>query len=98
MVDPQQSMLNRLLNQQIENQRLSAWSLPDNPFGVGYGWHIKWTKLDGSIERFSVEGAPSLEEAQRQVEEWATRNGWTPPKWWQWWRWRDTKRRRIKIP
>lgn len=81
MIDPQQS----LINQHIENQRLI-----DHPVYNGFGWHIKWTKIDGSVETFAVDGADSVSAAQEKAIKWAARNGWTPPKWWQWWRRRDT--------
>lgn len=61
----------------------------DGPFAgkpIGYGYRIKWG--DNS---FAVQGQPSPEEAKAMCIEWATKHGWTPPKWWQFWRWGDTK-------
>jgi len=53
---------------------------------TGYGYHIKW-----GWSSFAVRGQPSYEEAKRKCIEWATKHGWTPPKWWQFWRWNDTR-------
>jgi hypothetical protein len=53
---------------------------------ITYGFTIKW-----GHNSFGVSNQPTAEEAQRVCIEWATKHGWTPPKWWQWWRWGDTK-------
>lgn len=56
-----------------------------------YGQTIKWTQWDGTKHAFTVSECESWEEARAIVVEWATERGWTPPKWWQFWRWGDTR-------
>lgn len=56
-----------------------------------YGQTIRWTRFDGTVTTFGVTDCDSFEEARRKAVEWAESAGWTPPKWWQFWRWHDTK-------
>jgi len=46
---------------------------------------IKWGHASFTVRN------QSYAEAKRQCVEWAQKHGWTPPKWWQWWRWKDTR-------
>jgi hypothetical protein len=67
---------------------------PDNePQREREGTHsatIEWTDRDGSSGVLTVSGCNSPAEAWKEVEECARNMGWTPPKWWQWWRINDT--------
>jgi hypothetical protein len=58
--------------------------------GVTYGVTIRWTDRNGQ-QSCGVDGCETREEAWEQAEGFARRGGWTPPKWWQWWRWHDTR-------
>ena len=61
----------------------------DNPY-PSWGFEIKWTKRDGVISIASTKGHPNEESARLQALENAKNFGWTPPKWWEYWRWNDT--------
>jgi hypothetical protein len=52
----------------------------------GWGYTIRW-----GDQTFAIKGCESAEEAKAKCVKWVTDNGWTPPKWWQWWRWDDTR-------
>ncbi len=59
-----------------------------------YGYSIHWTQFDGTKQRVSAEWFDTLEEMERErAEAFKTlkKVGWTPPRWWQWWRWNDTR-------
>jgi hypothetical protein len=58
-----------------------------------YVQEIKWTIKPGHTKSISVEGneGQSLESVQAMAAAYAKQWGWTPPKWWQWWRWNDTR-------
>lgn len=58
---------------------------------MSHGISITQTSLDGTVQTWSVDGQPTREEAQRICIEAAIEGGWTPPRWWQWWRWGDTR-------
>lgn len=55
-----------------------------------YGQTIRWTNFDGSVEEITVSKCASAEEAYDMAIINAQVNGWTPPRWWQFWRWSDT--------
>jgi hypothetical protein len=61
---------------------------------ISYGQTIRWTDFDGTISRITNSGYDSADEARHEAIERARELGWTPPKWWQFWRWDDT---RIKL-
>lgn len=48
----------------------------------------KETWPDGTITTLWITECPSRADADTA----ALRIGWTPPRWWQWWRWSDTPR------
>lgn len=54
-----------------------------------------WTGFDGISSTVSVEWKDSMEEAFNATLEFARELGWTPPRWWQWWRWRDQPRSEV---
>jgi hypothetical protein len=60
--------------------------------GTSHGFTIQQTRIDGTSAAWSVSGCGSPEEARQKAVEWAQRDGWHPPKWWQWWRWNDQPR------
>src|SRR5688500_1268034 len=62
-----------------------------SPNRVIYGFTIKWTDFDGSRHEVASTGFHSGLDARRSVIGAARQAGWTPPRWWQWWRWNDTR-------
>lgn len=56
-----------------------------------YGFVITWTDYGGNETTAEVGGRETLEDAINDCRESAEHFGWTPPKWWQWWRWGDTR-------
>jgi hypothetical protein len=58
---------------------------------IKYGQEITWTSITGDKARVSVDGGDLPEEAVAEAIKLAKRYGWTPPKWWQFWRWSDTR-------
>lgn len=56
-----------------------------------YGQTIRWTELNGTKSTVSVENCPTRQEALQSALRSAKAFGWTEPKWWQWWRWEDTR-------
>ena len=51
---------------------------------------IVWNDRGGRNE-LSVTSNHSYDAALEGVWRIARGMGWTPPKWWQWWRWRDSR-------
>lgn len=58
---------------------------------VLYGHRIEWTEFNGNRSSLRVENCLTREEALDSATQSAIGMGWTPPKWWQWWRWNDTR-------
>ena len=58
---------------------------------IYYGYTIKWKTNDRHHEE-SIQcwSDISMEDAISRTVERAEACGWTPKKWWQWWRWGDT--------
>ena len=57
---------------------------------MSYGFNITWRQKNGETS-VTVRGRDTLEEAKQDCIESAKHFGWTNPKWWQWWRWGDTR-------
>lgn len=58
---------------------------------ITYGQTIKWTQLDGSTTTVTVDDCETAKRAQDEAIRFAIECGWTPPRWWQFWRWNDTR-------
>ena len=56
-----------------------------------YGQTIKWTEFPDLWYKTTVNGCNTLEEARTSALRSAKKMGWTYPKWYQFWRWNDTK-------
>ena len=56
---------------------------------ITYGQHISWRPDRYSIRHIEVSGYATVEEACQAGLECAYEDGWTRPRWWQWWRWGD---------
>lgn len=51
-----------------------------------YGQTVKWRGSNGTLSVVRVNNCASAEEARSIAFRDATAFGWTPRKWWQWWR------------
>lgn len=58
---------------------------------TSFGQSVKWTDFSGTVTETSIDGCATEVQAKKEALEQAKRFGWTPPIWWQWWRWNDTK-------
>ena len=54
-----------------------------------YGQIVRWTRFDGNSAVTEVFG-DNLGEVRCKGWEFAARSGWTPIRWWKFWRWGDT--------
>src|SRR5678815_2329600 len=52
---------------------------------------ILWTELSGTTTRVSSGWCDAEDDARQAAKSMAVKMGWTPPKWWQFWRWNDTR-------
>lgn len=52
---------------------------------------IQWTKFVGGTTRITVGNCDSEEEAIAEAKKYARSLGWRPPRWWEFWRWFDTR-------
>lgn len=68
-------------------ERLKAEGRP----AVVHGRTIRWTGASGDQNEVSVHLCETAEEATSRALNMARKQGWTQPKWWQWWRWNDTR-------
>lgn len=57
---------------------------------ITYGRTLRFSNI-AQIVTVEVGGYNTPEEAAKAVREIADEMKWTPPKWWQWWRWNDTR-------
>lgn len=55
-----------------------------------YGQTIRWTSFDGSRQSVEVTGY-DLYAVKEATERLAREAGWLPARWWQFWRWGDTR-------
>jgi hypothetical protein len=62
-----------------------------------YGQEVRWTKFDGSKHTLEINDCDTLDEAVQTAFREAIKCGWTPPRWWQWWRWGDTPAPTVTI-
>lgn len=81
-------MLNNLYNESLDYERTCAFL---NKHGVMYGFTIESTDSNGSKSRWHVNGHLAPDTAREECLRLAREDGWTMPKWWQWWRWSDTR-------
>ena len=56
-----------------------------------YGYRVIWTHRKEGRFSYSITNCDSREDARHEALVRMEELGWTPPKWWQWWRWGDTK-------
>lgn len=63
---------------------------------IQHGQAINWTTKEGAKLRVVVSHHESRQAAVREAFDAAERMGWTPPRWWEWWRWRDVPRQDFR--
>lgn len=63
-----------------------------------YSAEITYTSFNGGSTTCGVDGCETQEQAWYEALELAYMDGWTQPKWWQWWRWGDTRVKHITQP
>jgi hypothetical protein len=56
-----------------------------------YGQDITYTDFWGSKTTCGVSGLDTPDEALNEALKLAKLDGWSPPRWWQWWRRNDTR-------
>jgi hypothetical protein len=56
-----------------------------------HGQSIKWTDRRGTVTTVTATQCAAANEAICSAIESATAFGWTYPKWWEFWRWNDTR-------
>lgn len=56
-----------------------------------YRNEIKWTDFDGTRHSISSGWRFHMRVARKESLRRAIGFGWTRPRWWQWWRWDDTR-------
>ena len=61
-----------------------------DPPPPNWGCQVLWTELLGGHNEVRVSGYRSLQDARQAAKDLAIAAGWTPRKWWQWWRFGDT--------
>lgn len=79
--------LNSMLNHHFPmHDRLAA-----SPTGMLCAQSIKWTEFGGARNEVRTDYYFAPREARKCALRSAIRSGWTRPRWWQWWRWDDTR-------
>ena len=58
-----------------------------------HGYQISWSEFGGAKTTVTAKSDFSLSDAAHKAFEFARECGWTEPRWWQWWRWREPIRR-----
>jgi len=59
--------------------------------GLVYAAKVQWTHFNGTKQCVGVSNYDNLHEALDDALLSAIVMGWTMPRWWQWWRWQDTR-------
>ncbi|MFE1601308.1 hypothetical protein [Methylobacterium sp. ID0610] len=75
---------------------MSTESPPSNPDGPAqpaatHGATIRWSSRGHGTAQVTTGGYATREEATAAAVRIAMEKGWTPPRWWQFWRWRDRR-------
>ena len=53
--------------------------------------NFEWYPKPGVTERFTVSECDSMAEAIDGLLELVARSKYRPPRWWEWWRWREDR-------
>lgn len=67
--------------------------IESNNWAGGFSFTVRLTTFSGQVREWVCHGAPTPEQARRRAVTHAVLHGWTPPRWWQWWRRHDQPRR-----
>jgi hypothetical protein len=62
---------------------------------IVYSFTIRWYEFNGTMTAIRAESTLSMGDAISKSFADAKECGWTPPRWWQWWRWKEHVRREI---
>lgn len=83
-------LVGRYANQASTFHPLQLYSLPpmEHSCQLGHGYTVVY---DGGNARVHACGFDTREEMERERADCLKQVGWTPPRWWQWWRWNDTR-------
>ena len=76
----------------IDSQRMSydmANQRDKTVFTQVWTQKVSWTNIIGDVEEVEARGE-TLHEAIQRAYTMAEARGWTPKKWWMFWRWQDT--------
>ena len=60
---------------------------------ITYGATVRWTRRNGQVSEYRLtdfSNVGDLEVELKHIRRRIEREGWTPPRWWQWWRRHDT--------
>ena len=63
---------------------------PDNS-KMQFGFFMQWSQSDGTKTSAFVCGCDTSDDSIIKCVEVAKSIGWTPARWWQWWRWNDKR-------
>lgn len=58
---------------------------------ITYGYQVAFTRSPGDRVIYEGTGFPSREAMREERTALLREICWKPPKWWQWWRWGDTR-------
>ena len=75
----------------IIDQNGGAMTTVTNNCVTYYSHRIMWHDFDGSCHVVRVDNHLSPEDARADAIAAAKRQGWRPPRWYQWWRREDTR-------
>jgi len=64
---------------------------------MAYGYTVKWNERSGTHTEITVSDCPDMETAKREAFASAKESGWTPRKWWQWWRWDENAQQSVHL-
>lgn len=70
--------------------------LPEEPTPKKYSAEMRWTWFPWRKVQIRVRGYSTPGEAMTGLMKEALSRGWTPPKWWEIWRFRDFPRTEVK--
>lgn len=54
-----------------------------------WSYTVHWIKFPNKYSNMTSSGWETPEEAKKAALEFAAECGWTPRRWWQFWRWRE---------
>lgn len=58
---------------------------------MSFGYQVVWNRNPGERAVYEESGFETRDEMYAARDELLREIGWTPPRWWQYWRWDDTR-------